>query len=108
MAAHGRGRHRTRGLGVRERGYGDDRKKWRDGDDRKCATRRCQANHKRAEHIEHRMSREHVREETNRKADRTRQERDDLDRHHDGQHIARHAGRHEKLEEAETVLEETV
>src|SRR5690606_8551756 len=58
--------------------------------------------------LERDVTGKHVREKTNRKADRTRQERDDFngdDQRHDD---ARNAARHEQLEKAEAMLEETI
>src|SRR5690606_17768087 len=64
--------------------------------------------HEAGKDLEGDVTGENVAEQTNRQADRTREEGDDLDRRHDGKDVARHAGGYEKLEEFRTVLDEAV
>ena len=60
------------------------------------------------EHLQRDVAGQHVGEETNGQADRPRQERDHLDQHDQRHQDARHALRHEQLQEAEAVLHEAV
>ena len=65
----------------------------------------AQRDHEAREHRQHGVSRQHIGEQTDGEADRTREERDHLDRHQQDQQIPRRM-RHEQLEKADAVLDE--
>ncbi len=71
-------------------------------------TKRAQRDNEACENLECDVACQHVREKTNRKADWARKERDDFNGYNQRHNNARDAAWYEQLEEAETMLIETV
>ena len=87
-------------IGLQERDQqfqqhdGDDQQHGRDRQRRQHAARGAQRDHEAGEHRQHGVARQHVGEQTDRKADRAGEEGDHFDRHQQEQQMAAaHAAR---------------